>query len=105
MQSCDYIIRFVPHYGYLPIVTVTRDDKTTREVFRGSFKPTPLDALAAISHIADQIAVNDPEFRELHETPGMACKKCGGEVEPERKCFAIPTCFKCLPPPRLETAP
>lgn len=97
MQSCDYIVRFVPHYGFLPIVTVTRDDGTTREVFRGSFKPTPLDALAAISHTADQIAANDREFAELHAMPGMACHSCGGPVEPERKCYALPTCFACLP--------
>ena len=27
------------------------------------------------------------------------CRKCGRTVEPERECFAIPTCFACLPPP------
>jgi hypothetical protein len=27
------------------------------------------------------------------------CRKCGRTVEPERECYAIPTCFACLPPP------
>lgn len=27
------------------------------------------------------------------------CRGCGRTVEPERECYAIPTCFACLPPP------
>ncbi len=27
------------------------------------------------------------------------CRKCGRTVEQERECYAIPTCFACLPPP------
>lgn len=27
------------------------------------------------------------------------CRRCGRNVEPERECYAIPTCFACLPPP------
>lgn len=27
------------------------------------------------------------------------CRRCGAIVEPERECYAIPTCFACLPPP------
>lgn len=33
-----------------------------------------------------------------------ACRSCGGTVEPARQCYAIPTCYACLPPPpALET--
>jgi hypothetical protein len=27
------------------------------------------------------------------------CVQCGGPVEPERHCYAHPTCYRCLPPP------
>lgn len=27
------------------------------------------------------------------------CVQCGKPVEEERRCYAIPTCFACLPPP------
>ncbi len=27
------------------------------------------------------------------------CRRCGKTVEPQRECYAIPTCFACLPPP------
>ena len=36
----DLIVRVVPGYGYLPIVKI--DDK---EVSRGEFQPSPLEAL------------------------------------------------------------
>ncbi len=29
----------------------------------------------------------------------ILCRTCGQPVETERRCFAIPTCFACLPPP------
>lgn len=29
----------------------------------------------------------------------VLCEQCGLEVENARRCFAHPTCFKCLPPP------
>lgn len=28
------------------------------------------------------------------------CVKCGATVEPARKCYAIPMCYACLPPPQ-----
>lgn len=30
---------------------------------------------------------------------GPSCARCGGPVEPQRHCYAIPTCYRCLPPP------
>lgn len=27
------------------------------------------------------------------------CAKCGGQVEPERFCYLVATCYRCLPPP------
>lgn len=27
------------------------------------------------------------------------CARCGRTVEPERECYAVPTCYACLPPP------
>lgn len=36
----DFVIRLVPYYGYLPIVMLDQ-----KEVFRGSFKETPAEAL------------------------------------------------------------
>lgn len=33
------------------------------------------------------------------------CRSCGGPVEKARECYAIPTCYMCLPPPEpLDTA-
>lgn len=99
-NSFDFVVRFVPHYGFLPIIVIhDRADGKTRELYRGEFKPTAIDALAACNHIVDQVARNVPELRKLLDTPGMSCQTCRGPVEPERKCFAVPTCFKCLPPP------
>jgi hypothetical protein len=28
------------------------------------------------------------------------CRSCGQPVESARRCYAIPTCYRCLPPPR-----
>jgi hypothetical protein len=28
-----------------------------------------------------------------------ACRTCGRVVEPVRQCYAVPTCYACLPPP------
>lgn len=30
---------------------------------------------------------------------GKACSQCGRLVEKERECYAVPTCYVCLPPP------
>lgn len=32
-------------------------------------------------------------------TEPVPCKQCSREVEPERRCYATPVCFACLPPP------
>ena len=29
----------------------------------------------------------------------IVCRQCGKEVEEARRCYAIPTCYACLPPP------
>lgn len=29
----------------------------------------------------------------------VPCRQCGLAVESERRCYAIPTCYACLPPP------
>lgn len=29
----------------------------------------------------------------------IRCNSCGKLVEQARRCYAIPTCFACLPPP------
>lgn len=39
MEMCDVIVRYVPHYGYLPIVTI--DEK---EVYRGEFQSQAYEA-------------------------------------------------------------
>lgn len=31
------------------------------------------------------------------------CADCRRPVEPTRRCYAIPTCYDCLPPPPLLT--
>jgi hypothetical protein len=35
---------------------------------------------------------------ELPEAKCIRCA-CGRDVEPARHCYAIPTCYACLPPP------
>jgi len=39
------------------------------------------------------------ELEALRAAPS-ACTQCGKPVEPERECYAIPTCYACLPPPK-----
>jgi hypothetical protein len=34
----------------------------------------------------------------IHYAPAN-CAQCGKPVEEERRCYAIPTCYACLPPP------
>jgi hypothetical protein len=34
------------------------------------------------------------------ENEPLRCKQCGGVVEEERRCYATPVCFACLPPPK-----
>ena len=29
----------------------------------------------------------------------IACRSCGAPVEEARRCYAVPTCYTCLPPP------
>ena len=43
---------------------------------------------------------------EVEVAARVGCATCGGRVEPERRCYAIPTCYRCLPPPEpLPIAP
>ena len=30
---------------------------------------------------------------------GIPCVRCGKRVEKARECYALPTCYACLPPP------
>jgi hypothetical protein len=42
---------------------------------------------------------------KLAEQLKPRCRQCGKAVEPERFCYAVPTCYACLPPPEpLEVA-
>lgn len=43
------------------------------------------------------------ELRELKaevKRVAFPCRQCGKPCEPERYCYATPTCFACLPPPK-----
>lgn len=35
----------------------------------------------------------------LADLARTVCRQCGATVEPERECYAVPTCYACLPPP------
>jgi hypothetical protein len=39
------------------------------------------------------------EIARLRNNFAPRCLQCGARTEPERWCYAIPTCFACLPPP------
>ncbi len=102
-NSFDFVARFVPRYGWLPLIVIhDRAGDKSREIFRGEFRPTAIDALASCNHIADEVRKDEPEFDELLKRSGMPCRSCMGPVEEDRKSYAIPTCHKCLPPPKLE---
>lgn len=48
------------------------------------------------------LATAEPSIR-WGAIPGV-CRQCHGPCEEIRGCYAVPTCFKCLPPPpELET--
>jgi hypothetical protein len=38
-----------------------------------------------------------PEQQDCAEP--LRCNQCGGVAEEERRCYATPLCFACLPPP------
>lgn len=35
----------------------------------------------------------------MAELNALPCAWCARPVEPARRCYAIPTCYRCLPPP------
>jgi hypothetical protein len=51
-------------------------------------------ALLALAEETDPAAA----LRAILAVP-RACRTCGRVVEPARQCYAIPTCYACLPPP------
>jgi hypothetical protein len=56
----------------------------------------------AMRNIAvDALARMSPAVPALHATLAVprACRSCGKPVEPLRQCYAVPTCYACLPPP------
>lgn len=53
VDCIDVNVRFVPHYGYLPIVTVSYSDNTKEEVYRGEFKGTYENASSDAKYRAD----------------------------------------------------
>lgn len=51
--------------------------------------------------LAKRIAELEAKVKELEGyLRSVWCRTCGKPVEPERACFAIPTCYACLPPPQ-----
>lgn len=53
-------------------------------------------AVAAI--VAPRRAAHTAALQAILAIP-RACRSCGGTVEPVRQCYAVPTCYGCLPPP------
>jgi hypothetical protein len=52
--------------------------------------------------LADLRAALAPEERPAclrGYRPPVACESCGQPVEDDRRCYAHPTCYACLPPP------
>ena len=45
------------------------------------------------------VLLDPPPLDSIHPPPEPICAVCGGPVEEARKCYAIPTCYRCLPPP------
>lgn len=41
------------------------------------------------------------KYEREHPNKPTACERCGKPVEPDRECYAVPTCHKCLAPPPL----
>ena len=66
MKHLDYTVRFVPNYGYLPIVTVRIHEGFggEKELYRGEFKTTAVLAFAAAYGMTDKLMA-DPELADL----------------------------------------
>jgi len=45
-KAFDIVLRYVPNYGWLPIIQDLSEPANYMEVFRGSFKKTPDEAMA-----------------------------------------------------------
>lgn len=68
LNSLDIVIRFVPNYGYLPlIVGHDRSGEKTREFFRGSFAKSPELAFFAATEILPQVATDEPPVEAFLE--------------------------------------
>lgn len=94
-SHCDHL-RMLSRFPVSHVPTAPRQHcahpeikgRTPREI-GGSQKATP-DWCPEMS--AARLAL-------LVDLARTVCRKCGRTVEPERECYAIPTCFTCLPPP------
>lgn len=63
-EYIDITIRFVPNYGFLPIIQVGQKN-TEDEVYRGEFKATPQEAFdKAIVRFDDLIKGDNNECKE-----------------------------------------
>lgn len=47
----------------------------------------------------DALEARLPKPTQVIEPMRLTCAQCTGPVEPERNCYAHPTCYRCLPPP------
>jgi DNA-binding transcriptional ArsR family regulator len=63
------------------------------------FSAAPLLASLEMFREAD-MSEHPPEEMELHRPVGaVRCVRCDWPVEHARRVYAVPTCYKCLPPP------
>lgn len=53
-EFIDIKIRFVPNYGFLPIIDVGQKNNS-EEVYRGEFKATPQEALKKVIDRFDKL--------------------------------------------------
>jgi hypothetical protein len=61
------------------------------------------NSIEAHRHLEKRLIERDAEVakeeRERIMSHAPRCRRCQARTEPERWCYAIPTCFACLPPP------
>lgn len=57
IEYYDIVVRFVPHYGYLPIVIAYDEKHSSEEVYRGEFKKTSDDAFKRANEVASKLII------------------------------------------------
>jgi hypothetical protein len=94
MDVSDIVLAYLKEHGYDGLVDP--DGECACDVT----SLAPCDHLTEHCLAGWKVPCNCGQECDWHiVTTRPVCAQCGKPVEEERRCYAIPTCYACLPPP------